>query len=106
MGDRVAEEETKAFQVVYCWSRTSDDLGFFDGHVVRSVVCCGLEICGHDFHSGCTRICCCSRTDFNLSMTLDSMDLGCEKNGVVVRRGRMLSKEVFLNSALHVLLLS
>jgi hypothetical protein len=46
VGDWVAEEEAKLFQVVYCWSRTSDDLGFLDGHLVR-VVCCEVEMCGY-----------------------------------------------------------
>jgi hypothetical protein len=52
MGDWAAEKEAKTFQMVYCWSRASDDLGFFDGHFVKFVVvCCGLGMCGHDFQS-------------------------------------------------------
>jgi hypothetical protein len=106
VGDWVAKEEAKAFQVVYCWSRACDDLGFFDGHFVKFVVCCGLEMCGHAFQSRCTRICCCSssRTEFNSSVTLDLVDLRCEKNRLVVGSSRMATREAFLHSALHVLL--
>jgi hypothetical protein len=39
VGDWVAKEKAKFFQVVYCWSRASDDLGFFDGHFVRILWC-------------------------------------------------------------------
>jgi hypothetical protein len=47
----------------------------------------------------------CLRIDFTLSMTLDSMDLGCEKNSCSRQvGGKMIDREVFLHSALHALL--
>ena len=110
VGDWVAKEEAKGLQMVYRRSRACDDLGFLDGHFVKFLsvwLCCGLEMCGHDFQSRCMRICCrsVSRTGFNSSiMTLNLMDLGCEKNGVVVGSSKMFIREVFLHSALHVLL--
>lgn len=58
MRNWVAEEEAKAFQVVYCWGRASDDLGFFDGHFVKSVKCAAVLRCMvTTSNPGVTRIC-------------------------------------------------